>query len=257
MLIPAMHERVTVVVHYEDIAAAADHVTEIIDKFRPIGLEAIDQQLIEDQRLSHQNTAAIAALPHPDHGAWLLVQFGADEAAASAETARRFTAWLTDECGYDQDRVAVFESEQDGGNSEELWRIREAGLAATAFPPDGKDHWPGWEDSAVPPERCGDYLRDLQALLTRHDLAGAVLRAHRPGLHPRPLQLRPAHRAGDRQLPRVHGGGGRPGASPTAGRCPASTGTGSRKPSCWPSSTGESWWRRCASSSASGTRPGR
>jgi FAD/FMN-containing dehydrogenase/Fe-S oxidoreductase len=172
MLIPAMHERVTVVVHYEDIAAAADHVTEIIDEFRPIGLEAIDQQLIEDQRLSHQNTAAIAALPHPDHGAWLLVQFGADEAAASAEAARRFAAWLTDDRGYDQDRVAVFESEQDGGKSEELWRIREAGLAATAFPPDGKDHWPGWEDSAVPPGRCGDYLRDLRALLARHDLGG-------------------------------------------------------------------------------------
>jgi hypothetical protein len=65
MLFPAMHERVTVVIHYEDIAAAADHVTEIIDEFRPIGLEVIDRQLVEDQRLSHQNTAAIAALPPP------------------------------------------------------------------------------------------------------------------------------------------------------------------------------------------------
>ncbi len=68
--------------------------------------------------------------------------------------------------------MATFTSAQDGGQSEDLWRIREAGLAATAFPPDGKDHWPGWEDSAVPPARCGDYLRDLQALLARHGLNG-------------------------------------------------------------------------------------
>ena len=85
MLTPALHERVTVVVHYEDIAAAAGHVTEIIDRFRPIGLEAIDQQLIEDQRLRHQNTGAIAELPRPGYGAWLLVQFGADQAEAAAD----------------------------------------------------------------------------------------------------------------------------------------------------------------------------
>ena len=172
MLIPALHERVTVVVHYEDIAAAAGQVTEIIDRFRPIGLEAIDQQLIEDQRLRHQNTGAIAELPRPGYGAWLLVQFGADQAEAAAEAGRRFTAWPTGEQGYDADRVATVTSAQDGGHSEDLWRIREAGLAATAFPPDGKDHWPGWEDSAVPPARCGDYLRDLQALLDRHGLNG-------------------------------------------------------------------------------------
>lgn len=30
----------------------------------------------------------------------------------------------------------------------------------------------GWEDAAVPPERLGDYLRDLEELLQRHGLAG-------------------------------------------------------------------------------------
>ena len=172
MLTPAMLERVTVTVQYDDIAAAADHVPEIIGRFKPIGLEAIDHQLIEDQRLSHQNTGAIADLPRSGQGAWLLVQFGADEAQAAVDAAQRFAAWLTGGQGYDTDRVVIFKSEQAGGNSAELWAIREAGLAATAFPPDGKDHWPGWEDSAVPPERCGDYLRELRALLDRHGLNG-------------------------------------------------------------------------------------
>ncbi|MGH3111968.1 MAG: FAD-binding and (Fe-S)-binding domain-containing protein, partial [Gaiellaceae bacterium] len=49
-----------------------------------------------------------------------------------------------------------------------------AGLAATAFPPDGQDHWPGWEDSAVPPLRVGDYLRELRALYRKYDYRGAT-----------------------------------------------------------------------------------
>jgi Fe-S oxidoreductase len=63
-------------------------------------------------------------------------------------------------------------SKQEGGNSEDIWQIRESGLGSTAFP-EGQDHWPGWEDSAVPPARVGDYLRDLKALYARHGLRGA------------------------------------------------------------------------------------
>lgn len=38
------------------------------------------------------------------------------------------------------------------------------GLGVTARPPDGRETWEGGEDSAVPPERLGDYLRDLKKL---------------------------------------------------------------------------------------------
>ncbi|MGH2387279.1 MAG: FAD-binding and (Fe-S)-binding domain-containing protein, partial [Chloroflexota bacterium] len=36
-----------------------------------------------------------------------------------------------------------------------------------------RDFWPGWEDSAVPPERMGDYLRDLRRLLDEYGYGGA------------------------------------------------------------------------------------
>jgi Fe-S oxidoreductase len=49
-----------------------------------------------------------------------------------------------------------------------LWEIRESGLGATADVPDQPDTWPGWEDSAVPPDREGDYLRDLRKLFDRY-----------------------------------------------------------------------------------------
>ena len=52
--------------------------------------------------------------------------------------------------------------------------MREAGLGATAFPPDGEDHWPGWEDSAVPIDKVGAYIRDLKGLYEKYGYRGAM-----------------------------------------------------------------------------------
>src|SRR5437868_7079131 len=55
-----------------------------------------------------------------------------------------------------------------------VWGVREAGLGATAFLPGRPDTYEGWEDSAVPPERIGDYLRDLGKLATRYGYESAL-----------------------------------------------------------------------------------
>ena len=49
-----------------------------------------------------------------------------------------------------------------------LWRVREAGLGATARVPGQRDTWEGWEDSAVAPEKLGDYLRELRRLFQKY-----------------------------------------------------------------------------------------
>jgi len=86
------------------------------------------------------------------------------------EAARAFVADARKH-GVKQDEIAVLEDpKQEAG----LWLTREGGLGATTFPPDGRDYWAGWEDSAVPPERCGDYLRDLKKLLKKHDYHGSL-----------------------------------------------------------------------------------
>src|SRR5699024_3024384 len=36
------------------------------------------------------------------------------------------------------------------------------------------ESWPGWEDSAVPPERLADYLAEFRDLLTEHGLTGVM-----------------------------------------------------------------------------------
>jgi Fe-S oxidoreductase len=55
-----------------------------------------------------------------------------------------------------------------------LWDIRESGLGATAFIPGEDDHWEGWEDAAVPPDRLGSYLRGFRDLLNRHEYRTAL-----------------------------------------------------------------------------------
>ncbi len=172
-LTPGLFERTLVVVQYEDIVDAASHIMEIRD-WKPIGLEAVDHLLIHDQQEKDLNKGGIKELPRRggDH-AWLMVQFGADDKRESLARAEQFVAWLRDEKNYDADRMVISKSRQDGGNSEDLWEIRESGLGSTAFPPDGRDHWPGWEDSAVPPAKVGDYLRELIALYRKHGLRGA------------------------------------------------------------------------------------
>lgn len=169
-LTPALLERTTVVVGYPSVEEAGDAVPAIFDNFKPIGLEGIDEILINDQTRLGMDVEDIEELP--DGKAWLMVQFGADHHGESERQAGEFTQWLASS-GVPPERMVVAPSTQEGGWSEDLWTIREAGLAATAFPPDGEDHWPGWEDSAVPPTKVGDYLRDLQALYAKFGRHGA------------------------------------------------------------------------------------
>ncbi|MGI5347909.1 FAD-binding and (Fe-S)-binding domain-containing protein [Streptomyces sp. CA-250714] len=172
LLTPALLERTLVVVEYEQLTAAAADANICTREFRPIGLEALDEGLIQDQRLQHMNLASLAQLPRQRGGAaWLLVEFGADTKQEARSRADRFVTWLTEERGYAPDRITT--SDEDEETAKNLWAVREGGEGATAFPPDG-DHWPGWEDSAVPPDRLAEYVTALRGLYDKHGLRGAM-----------------------------------------------------------------------------------
>ncbi|HEU5007096.1 MAG TPA: FAD-binding and (Fe-S)-binding domain-containing protein [Jatrophihabitantaceae bacterium] len=174
-LTPGLYQRTLVAIAYPSTGDAGDVAEQIVQQWRPIGLEAVDRLLIEDEQLSGKNLSDLDELPWRDEaGCWLLVQFGADTAEESEARAAEFAAWLGGDGGVPPERFVIMKSEQEGGNSQDLWTIREGGLGSTAFPPDGTDHWPGWEDSAVPPSTLGPYVRDLQQLYERHNLRGAM-----------------------------------------------------------------------------------
>lgn len=170
MLTPAMLKRVTVVVQYDELPDAASHIPEIME-WKPIGLEAVDHELFEDEKLEHMSEKALKELPRSGKGSWLLIQFGSDTDDEALDVAKRFQDWLVHKKHYAGDRVKVFESDQ---TSKLIWKVREGGLGATAFPPDGKDHWEGWEDSAVPPDKVAPYVRDLRKLYDKYGYNGAM-----------------------------------------------------------------------------------
>ncbi|MGH9152611.1 MAG: FAD-binding and (Fe-S)-binding domain-containing protein [Acidimicrobiales bacterium] len=159
-LVPSPQGRSLVVFGFPDIYAAADRVPEILDA-GPIGLEGMDDKLVRDMRRKGLHVEELDLLP--PGGGWLLVEFGGDDDAAARAKAAELMERLERSSAppnakrYDDPAAAV-----------NVWDVRESGLGATARVPGDPDTWPGWEDSAVAPERIGPYLRDLRELLGRY-----------------------------------------------------------------------------------------
>ncbi|GAA4937316.1 FAD-binding and (Fe-S)-binding domain-containing protein [Streptomonospora halophila] len=150
-------ERTLVMCAFRDVFAAADAVPRVLE-FEPMALEGIDDKLVSFERREELNGQALGMLP--DGAGWLMVQFGGDSAAESRRRAEDFERAMAG--ADDAPAVKIYD---EPGAAAAMWSVREGGLGATARVPGEHDTWPGWEDSAVPPERFGDYLRDLHALM--------------------------------------------------------------------------------------------
>jgi len=160
-------ERVILVLGYPDVYQAADHLLEILE-FKPIALEGIDFRLYENIKKKGGLHAKHLDLL-PEGRGWLIVQFGAAAQEESKETAERLCDKLRKQPNPPSMSLLVDKTKQQN-----LWDIREAGLGATAFVPGQPDTWPGWEDSAVAPEKVGGYLRDLRELFEKHGYQPAL-----------------------------------------------------------------------------------
>ncbi|GJF34382.1 lactate dehydrogenase [Kitasatospora sp. NE20-6] len=162
-LVPEPAARVLVVAGYPDEGAAADAVPGLLP-LRPLTVEGMAADLVAALLAAGPRPAALDHLP--DGACWLFLEVGGDTprealdaahdlAATARRQARAATSVVTDPAG-----------------QRRLWAVREAGAGTATRLPDGTQAWPGWEDSAVPVEHLGGYLRDLRRLLGRHGLRG-------------------------------------------------------------------------------------
>jgi FAD/FMN-containing dehydrogenase/Fe-S oxidoreductase len=166
-LFPVPAHQTLVVLGYPDIGSAGDAVPEVV-RHDPLALEGLDDTLIDLARTEH--VAGEEALRDmPEGSGWLMVRFGGRTRGEAEERAHR----LLDEL-----RGPTVAYLDDPAEEERLWKIREAGLGATAYPPGYPDTHEGWEDAAVPPERLGGYLRDFDALLGRFGYQPVSLYGH-------------------------------------------------------------------------------
>jgi FAD/FMN-containing dehydrogenase/Fe-S oxidoreductase len=158
-LVPSPPCRALVVIGFDSVYEAGDAVPRVLES-KPIGLEGIDELLVQFMKEKHLREGALTLLP--EGCGWLLAEFGgADEAEAAAKA-----HGLLQALGRENDKTARVYTKPE--EQLQIWNVRRAGLGATAFVPHHPDSWEGWEDSAVPPAKVGAYLRDLKALFDKY-----------------------------------------------------------------------------------------
>jgi FAD/FMN-containing dehydrogenase len=152
--------RSLLVLGYPDVFAAADDVPAILDT-APIGLEGMDGPLVDDIRRRGIHPEALSLLPD-GHG-WLLAEYGGADRAESDAAAKAAMDRLNRR--RQPPSMRLYDKPED---EHAIWTVRESGLGATAMVPGKPSSGPGWEDSAVPPDRLGAYLRECNDLFHRY-----------------------------------------------------------------------------------------
>src|SRR5436309_1897407 len=160
-LVHSPPSRTLVVLGYDDIYQAADDVPRLLE-LKPIGLEGVDDRLVEDMKAKGLNTRNLGLLPKGK--GWLLVEFGGDSKDESDANARAMIEKLPQGISH-----KLYDDKRE---EKQVWAIRESGLGATAFVPGKPRTWEGWEDSAVDPKHLGKYLRDLRKLMDKYEYVG-------------------------------------------------------------------------------------
>jgi len=147
---------------FDDVYAAADAVPALLEQ----DLDAIEGFGGRMYDAINRSKAVSGVSAFPEGRGFLIVEAGGDTLAEAEATVRRKV-----EKARTGARTAFV---SDPAQQQQIWEAREAALGVTAFVPGGPEHWPGWEDSAVPPDRLGDYLRELDKLLAAHGYTAAL-----------------------------------------------------------------------------------
>ena len=165
-LVESPPERVLLIIACSDIFQCADRVPEIM-AHHPIGLEAVDDLLVEFTRRQKLNPEGLALLP-PGRG-WLFAEFGATTVAEAESQARELMRTLAQTP--DPPQMRLFPDKQQ---AKRVWEVRESALGAISHVPGEPPGWEGWEDSAVSPAKLGSYLRDLYQLMKGYGYRSAL-----------------------------------------------------------------------------------
>ena len=143
---------------YPTMPDAADAMPAILP-FSPTAVEGMDRRIV-DVVSRALGADAVPRLPEGD--GWVFVELADDDVDRLAERARGLLAASGCLDGEVVDDLVVAAA---------LWKIRADGAGLAGVSLERPAH-AGWEDAAVPPARLGDYLRDFDALLRRHELQG-------------------------------------------------------------------------------------
>ncbi|MBT8163307.1 FAD-binding oxidoreductase [Arthrobacter sp. GN70] len=158
-LVPKPRTTALLCLGYQDTVESARDVMTILAA-KPSAIEGLDASIVDIMR-HRRGDASVDSLPKGQ--AFLMVEFPAETIDQAASDCERLAEKLRAD-GRTVDHAIVTEPRERA----KLWRVREDGAGLSSRRIDGVQTWPGWEDSAVAPERLADYLADLLPLVKKY-----------------------------------------------------------------------------------------
>ncbi|MSQ30922.1 MAG: FAD-binding oxidoreductase [Dehalococcoidia bacterium] len=183
-LVPLPKLRGVAALHYGTVAAAARATTEGL-RLSPSTIEIIDATIVRRCR-ANPNYAMLADFVQGDPGALLIVEAYADdpdELRAHLEVVSRAMVRPGDAAGAYACHITT-----DAGAQARIWRMREAGLGLVMSLRGDAKPIAIVEDTAVPPERLGEFVERFDAIVRSHGTEASYYGHAAVGcLHIRPL----------------------------------------------------------------------
>ena len=149
---------VMVALGYPTMPDAGDDISNLL-RFSPVACEGLDRRIV-DVVIAKNGPDSVGDLPAGD--GWMFLELVGED---REEVLARAHAVVGESAATEGWVI------EDPARANSLWKIRAdgAGLAGVSL---AKPAYGGWEDSAVPPEHLGTYLRAFDALLQKHGLHG-------------------------------------------------------------------------------------
>ena len=182
-LVEKPKQTILAVLTYQSNADACDDVPRLLTH-RPSAIELIPRFIIRQAR-SVPAYARQMGWVVGDPAALLVIEFSGDQMPALRDAARRIGDVLT-----------IAESKEDQAR---IWNVRKVGLGLLDSRPQSERPAAFVEDCAIPVERLGDFVREVERILSAHGTEGGIYAHASAGcLHIRPiLNLKTARGVGD------------------------------------------------------------
>jgi FAD/FMN-containing dehydrogenase/Fe-S oxidoreductase len=171
-LVPRPGHTILGVLSYTSIADACDDVPRLLE-FKPSAIELIPQLII---RLARGVPAYARQMDWMtgDPAAALVIEFSGDQPSALKEAIRQVG-----------DLIAIAESPEEQAR---VWNIRKMGLGILDSHPSPARPAAFIEDCAVPVERLGYFVREVERIMKEHNTEGGIYAHASAGcLHIRPI----------------------------------------------------------------------
>ncbi len=171
-LVDKPRHTVLAVLPYQSIADACDDVPRLLTH-HPSAVELIPRFIIRQAR-SVPAYASQMGWVIGDPAALLVVEFSGDQPSVLKEAARKVGDVLT-----------IAESKED---QTRIWNVRKVGLGLLDSRPQSARPVAFVEDCAIPVDRLGDFVREIEKILSAHGTEGGIYAHASAGcLHIRPI----------------------------------------------------------------------